>query len=346
MRRLAVLRALPGLGDFLCATPALCVLRAVLPEAHITFVGLPWVDSLSSRYGLWDTFSAFPGAPGLPEVPFSKATLDTFMDAQRRRFDLVLQLHGSGPESSVFALELDAPFTAGFYSAKEIQPGPLFLPWDEREHEVTRWLRLLSHVGIRVEDAGKNAVEGAALSFPLGPEDRTKAQRARSEHNFTAPYLILHPGAASEAKRWPVTRFAEVGRAAQRLGLKIAITGSSEEADLAGQLQRLLPEAVNLAGKTELGTLAALLRGARLLVCNDTGVSHLAAATRTPSVVLFSETDPARWAPLDTSRHIAVDVNQNASTETVVAATYSLLGGSYEHLNLARPRGVPVLPHS
>ena len=338
MRRLAVLRALPGLGDFLCATPALRALRSALPEAHITFIGLPWVDSLASRYEWWDTFTVFPGAPDLPEVPFSKANLDAFMNVQRGCFDLVIQLHGSGPQSSVFALELDAPLTAGFYSAGEVRPNPLFLPWDEKEHEVTRWLRLLSHVGIPAEDT--------ALSFPVNPEDRANAERLRLQHDLNAPYLILHPGAASETKRWPVTRFAEVGRAAQRLGFQIAITGSSGEADLAQYLQRLLPNTVNLAGKTELGTLAALLRDARLLVCNDTGVSHLAAATRTPSVVLFSETDPARWAPLDTSRHLAIDVNQNAAAETVLAAMHSLLGGSYEHPDLARPRGVPVLPHS
>ncbi len=309
-----------------------------LPEAHITLIGLPWVDSLTSRYGLWDAFLPFPGALGLPEVPPDAARLDAFMDAQRGRFDLVIQLHGSGPQSNVFALELDAPLTAGFYSAGEVQPGPLFLPWDERENEVTRWLRLLLHVGITAEDA--------ELSFPVTSEDKTKAERLKLERALSTPYLILHPGAASEAKRWSVRRFAEVGRSAQRLGLQIVITGSSGEADLAQHLQRLLPDAVNLAGRTDLGTLAALLQNARLLVCNDTGVSHLAAATKTPSVVLFSETDPARWAPLDTSRHIAIDANQNAPTETVLAAVHSLLGGSYEHSDLARPRGVPLLPHS
>ena len=274
---------------------------------------------MGSRYELWDAFLPFPGAPGLPEVPFDAARLDTFMDAQRGRFDLVVQLHGSGPQSNVFALELDAPLTAGFYPTGEVQPSPLFLPWDERENEVTRWLRLLSHVGIEAEDT--------ALSFPITSEDREEAECLKLEHGLTTPYLILHPGAAKEAKRWSVAQFAEVGRAAQRLGLQVAITGSLGEVELAQRLQHLLPDAINLAGKTKLGTLAALLKDAHLLVCNDTGVSHLAAATRTPSVVLFSETDPARWAPLDASCHIAVDVNQS-STETVFAAMHSLLGGS------------------
>ena len=60
---------------------------------------------------------------------------------------------------------------------------------------------------------------------------------------------------------------------------------------------------VNLGGFTTLGTLAALMEGARLVVCNDTGISHLAAALRTPSVVVFVSSDPRRWAPLDATRH-------------------------------------------
>ena len=340
-----MLRALPGLGDFLCATPALRTLRCSLSQAHITLIGLPQA-SLSSRYGFWNDFLPFPGAPGLPEVPFDAERLAVFLNAYRGRFDAVLQLHGSGPQSNTFVRALAAPLTAGFYQkGQEGPPGPHFLPWCEDEHEVRRGLRLLSYLGISV---GITEGEGqdTALSFPLLTDDLARADALKCRYGLR-DYLILHPGAASEAKRWPPLHFAAIGRAAQTLGLHVAITGSAGERELTQRLAQRLPGALNLCGETDLGTLAALLKGARLLVCNDTGVSHLAAATQTPSVVVFLKSNPARWAPLDTSRHIAIQAGlEHPSTKTVLAAMHTLLGGTHEHSDLARPRGVPLLPNT
>ncbi len=315
-----MLRALPGLGDFLCATPALRALRRGLPHVHITLIGLPEQAALSSRYGLWDAFLPFPGAPGLPEVPFDAKRLAAFLNTYRGRFDAVLQLHGSGPQSNTFVRALAAPLTVGFYQkGQEKPPGPHFLPWREGEHEVRRGLRLLSYLGIREDE-----VRDAALSFPLHADDFAQANALRRKYGLR-DYLILHPGAASEAKRWPLEHFATVGQEAQKLELQVVVTGSAGERDLAQRLTQMLPGSINLCGKTDLGTLAALLKGARLLICNDTGVSHLAAATQTPSVVIFLKTDPARWAPLDRSRHIVIQAGLEPPT-AVLAVTHTQLG--------------------
>ncbi len=81
-------------------------------------------------------------------------------------------------------------------------------------------------------------------------------------------------------------------------------TGSAAERPLVDEAVRAMRHpAVDLTGHTTLWTLGALIASARLLVCNDTGVSHVAAATRTPSVVVACGSDVARWAPLDARRH-------------------------------------------
>ena len=99
-------------------------------------------------------------------------------------------------------------------------------------------------------------------------------------------------------------RFAEVAQALRELGLTVVVTGGAAEAQTVSRFLREAPaDVVDLSGRTSFGALTALLAGARLLVANDTGVSHLAAALRTPSVIVCNGSDPARWAPVDEDRH-------------------------------------------
>jgi ADP-heptose:LPS heptosyltransferase len=115
---------------------------------------------------------------------------------------------------------------------------------------------------------------------------------------------VLHPGARLASRRWPVERFANVADGLAEQGLRVVITGTSAEYSIAEQVvASMRAPAINLTGATDLGMFAALLSEARLLVCNDTGASHVAAATRTPSIVVCAGSDPERWAPLDAERH-------------------------------------------
>ena len=115
----------------------------------------------------------------------------------------------------------------------------------------------------------------------------------------------MHCGAIS-GRRWSPERFASLVDELSR-DVHVVLTGSSEEHDVTAHVAALASSPVtDVAGRTTLGSLAALIERARIVVTNDTGVSHLTAAVGTPSVVLFLSSDPRRWAPLDAQRHRAV----------------------------------------
>lgn len=297
MRRIAVFRALQ-LGDMLCTVPALRALRRAAPDAEITLIGLPWAAGFVERFSSYlDRHLCFPGYPGMPESePDAAALPGFFATARERQFDLALQLHGSGGLSNPLTLALGAARTAGFYATGDPCPDAgTYALWSEGEHEVLRYLRLLQLLG--VPSCGRQ------LEFPLRPEDHTALGRA-APNLAPGSYVCIHPGARLPSRRWPPQRFAEVADGLAGQGWTVVLTGSPDERALTQAVRGAMrARAIDLTGATTLASLAALLAGARLLVCNDTGVSHMAAAMATPSVVVCCGADPGRWAPLDRQRH-------------------------------------------
>jgi ADP-heptose:LPS heptosyltransferase len=298
IRRIAVFRALQ-LGDMLCVVPALRALRSAAPNARITLIGLPWAAGFASRFDEYiDDFLEFPGFPGLPETTPQLDKLPQFIaDAQERRFELALQMHGSGGLSNPITAVLGATHNAGFYVPGQYRPDPdRFIPWNEREHEILRYVRFMNVLGA--------PEQGTDLEFPLFESDQLAL--LRSDTNLPSPgsYACIHPGSRLSSRRWPPERFAEIADRLAAAGLKIVLTGSASEAALTRAVKKAMRmPALDLAGKTDLGALAVLISDARMLLCNDTGVSHIAAAVVTPSIVVSSGADAERWAPLDRERH-------------------------------------------
>lgn len=297
--RVAVFRALQ-LGDMLCAVPALRALRAAMPEAEITLIGLPWAKEFVRRFSRYvDRLLEFRGYPGLPESDCRAEDAAAFLQsAQAARFDLAIQLHGSGTITNPLVMLLGARHQAGFYVPGQYCPDPdSFFPYPAGEPEVRRNLRLLERLGI--------PLRGEELEFPIDERDRRElGQIAGTAEIQETEYICLHPGARAATRRWMPSRFAAVADALAAEGYRIVLTGSSDEAALANEVAgRMNADCWNLAGKTSLGALAALIEGSRVLISNDTGVSHIAAALGTPSVVVALGSDLARWAPADERRH-------------------------------------------
>lgn len=298
VERIAVFRAL-NLGDLLCSMPALRVLRQAFPRARIALIGLESAHSLVERFHHYlDELIVFPGLECFPEQRAREEELPEFYGRMRaRRFDLALQMHGDGTRSNEVVRRLGARLEAGFVPDAALERPGRWLRWPEGRHEIHRYLALLEHLGV---PAGHDRLE-----FPLTAGDRLAAARLLARAGLEPERtVILHPGARLASRRWPLERFVSVGRGLSAEGWRIAVTGSAAEAPLTRALAAGIgARAVDLCGATDLGQLAAMLERCRLLVCNDTGISHVAAAVGAASVVVASGSDVARWAPLDARLH-------------------------------------------
>ena len=321
LRSIAVFRALQ-LGDVLCAVPALRALRRALPDARVTLVGLPWARAFAARFGEYvDDFVAFPGAVELPEQAPDVARLPAFFaDMQARGFDLAIQMHGNGLHTNAIVARFGARRLAGFHLADEPLPDAgNFLPYPQHLHEIRRNLRLVEFLGM--------PPRGEALEFPLTQHDRDELATIPDVARLVpGRYVCLHPGARNPAKRWPVERFARLGDALQSRGYDVVLTGSEAERPIAEAVAAAMrAPSHDFALPISVGALAALLAGARLLVTNDTGVSHVAVGLHVPSVVIFFATDPGQWAPLDARVHRTVYHPNDVAAGNVLAAALRLL---------------------
>ena len=298
LRNIAVFRALQ-LGDLLCLVPTLRALRLAAPNAKITLIGLPWAKSFAARFNKYiDDYLMFPGFPGLPEsAPQISLIPEFFTKAQQCQFDFAFQLHGSGGLSNPITMALGAARTAGFYLPDAYCPDhEYFIPWLHGEHEVTQYLRLLDFLGAPTNNK--------SLEFPLQDSDYQSLRKTAQFRPPPGSYVCVHPGARMESRRWLPKRFAYVADGLANQGLQVVLTGSADERPIVDAvLREMRMPAIDMCGRTELGALAAMIAGARLLVSNDTGISHIAAAVATPSVIVCSGADPQRWAPLDRKRH-------------------------------------------
>jgi lipopolysaccharide heptosyltransferase II len=306
VRRIAVLRAL-FLGDLLCAAPAFRTLRQHYPDAEISLIGLPWAGDLVQRLPTIDRLVLFPGYPGIVEVEYcAERTCAFFVEARAYQYDLAIQMHGDGNISNGFVAALGAGLSLGYRRGRD-QRLTIGLPYDTAEHEVLRWLRLVA----ALDAPGVPAVRrptSVALEFPRLPCDVARAD----ELLFAAPAIPLvglHPGAKVKSRRWPAERFAALADTLiERYGADIVLTGSAAEQQLTASVRRAMHHtALDLAGETNLGALAAVIARLNLLVSNDTGAAHMAAAVGTPSVVIFGPGRPEQWGPLDHQRHRIVD---------------------------------------
>lgn len=294
--RIAVLRA-NALGDFLVALPALEALRAAYPQARITVLGDRWHPALTAgRPGPWDEVVVLPAVAGVrgSATVTDPVERDAFLAASRVvGYDVAVQLHGGGGNSNAFVAALGARVTAG---CQDVGAPTLdrTLAYRYYQHEV---LRLLEVVGLLGAPPVCLEPSLAVLGSDVTSSGQVLADPGR-------PLVAMHCGATDERRRWPLSSFAAVADELAGDGCLVVLVGGEDDAHLARQVVRLARSApVDLAGRLALPATTGLLSRCALLVGNDSGPRHLAAAVGTPTAGVFWVGNVINTAPLTRARH-------------------------------------------
>ena len=300
IKKIGVFRALQ-LGDMLNVIPAIRALRSAYPNAEIVLIGLPWAVSFVKRFHYYfNRFIHFPGYAGLPEQLFDKAVYESFLQTiKKENFDLLLQMQGNGTIVNNMLLQWNAKNVAGFYNGESFVESPLFIQYPDFGSEIFRHLLLMQQLGL--------PLQGDELEFPTIKEDEQEWQQLQLKFDLEN-YVCIHPGSRGAWRQWPPKYFARLADLCADNGYTPVVTGTNDEAEITQNvINRMKCKAVDLTGKTSLGSMALLVKNATCLIANCTGVSHLASATKTPSIVISMDGEPERWSPLDTAIHWVTD---------------------------------------
>ncbi len=318
IHKIAVFRALK-LGDMLCAVPAIKALRSAYPNAEIVLLGLPWAKKFVERFNMYiDRFIHFPGCIGLPEQPFNRRLFEEFIQQMREEnFDLVLQMQGNGTIVNALLLLFNAKNVAGFYNDKSYIESDLFMPYPDYGYEAQRHILLMEHLGIKTKKP--------ELDFPITEKDEQEFD-ALCLPLVNKKYICIHPGSADASRQWPPQFFAVLADYCIENGFTIVVTGTEEERDITRELIKCIHHPViDVTGKTSVGAVAVLIRNAFMLIANCTGVSHIAAAVKTPSVIISMDGEPERWAPVNKNLHHVIDWTKEPHFEIVFAELVKMI---------------------
>jgi len=286
-----------SLGDIVLALPVLSALRRNFPKAHISWLIRPEFAGLLEGHPHLDRIIHFDrkllGKAWYHPRAFAALVrlVKTLRDA---KFDLVIDLQGlfrtaalawlTGSEKRL-GMAQSREFAHFFYTVK-------VAPDADSIHQVDYYLKVVQSAG-----ALDLAVE---FILPADPLAEQSARGLLETYGISrSEYAVIVPGSAHPDKCWPAENFAVLARRiSSEFGIPVVATGTASEKHLIERIQETCPVAVcNLAGKTNLKELVALLRNARIVVSNDTGPGHIAGALDVPLVLIFGRSNPARVYP-------------------------------------------------
>jgi heptosyltransferase-2/heptosyltransferase-3 len=291
---------LDHLGDVLMSTPALAALRRAHPGAKIAVLAAPWGRAALDGNPDVDVVIEAPAPwydPRRGDLPGPGDVLSVAASLRRHAYDWALDLRGDPRVVAAYLLPA-ARRRFGFSGLGGERLLTDAIPYERRRSILDLALDLAAAAGapaasrrpvFRVED-GDREEAGALIAG---------GSRGRDGDGLA----VIAPGSNRAAARWPAGRFAAVGDGLEAAGLRVVLAGREADAPVTSEVAASMAHRpTDLTGRTRLSTLAAVLERAELLLANDSGSSHLAAAVDCPTVAVFGPTDPELPFPYDDGR--------------------------------------------
>ena len=291
VRRVLVVR-LRSIGDTVLSTPSLIALKQFLPHAEIDILLEDWVAPL---------LAGSADVDNILEVGQSVSSrLATARKIRKRQYDVVFNLHG-GTTATFFTFASGARHRVGFqtYQYAFFHNHLIGSPdeyWKRAPvHSVEQQLALLGAVGIPVEEGLRTRLAvtpGAMTSL----EDKIAARTSLSR-DALIPIALIHPAAAFATKQWGIENFARAADFLHDKGLTTIAIASADEASVLEGVRASAKYPIVTFDDLTLPEITALASRSALFLGNDSGIAHIAAATGTPSVVVFGSSNRDHWRP-------------------------------------------------
>jgi heptosyltransferase-2 len=301
-----VVRGVNWVGDAVMTVPALRELRRLFPRARLTLATRPWAEGIFAGADFIDDLLVNGNTSGRPAAVYREAR-----EWRARRFDLAVLFPNSFAPALVAALAL-VPARVGYATQgrSALLTHRVGVPgWRGQRHEVFYYLHLVAELERQLY--GSSSLESRAPDTGLRVTDarlrEAGALLLESGARPGRPLVAVCPGSTnSRAKRWPAERFAALADMLnERVGADVVLVGAAEELGISEEVARhMRARPIVLTGKTDLAQTAAVLQASDLLVTNDTGPAHVAAAVGCPVVVIFGPTNPFTTRPFSDTAEV------------------------------------------
>lgn len=287
VRRILVIRT-AYVGDVLMAMPLLKPLREGFPGASITFLtssaagpvleNCPYVDEVVTYSPFW----FYKGTAG--------EYFDFIREFRKREFDLVIETRADIREIMALVMPLTARYKVSYDVGGGVWALSHVVPYPGLKHKVEYHLDIARYLGCPVSDVD--------WGVRVTDDERKKAMETLKSRGISKPFALVHPGSRLKLKMWKPERYAALIKKMAGDGLKVALLGHPSEKDVTDViLDKSAGAVVSLVGAFDMRQLMAVIAEAGLIVLNDSGPLHMAAALGTPVVAVFGPSKSAETAP-------------------------------------------------